>query len=193
MPDTAPTTMSLDDLLKKQERSGKVTIEAIENQSDRVKVTPFAGGTAGCQCDASVTVPKNAIQSVTDTGEVHYCCGKTLSVVTVVWKEGAALPLTEVLADAAKRGASHSGPSAEARVGGSTAGNPAPWSMTGTPSIPASLWMSQLAGTPWIPASIWMSQQGYRVPCPFGCGSRQCCVNQVTHDWKCCDNCYTGC
>ena len=98
-----PRSMSLDDLLKRQEQSGRVTIDAITDRPTHVKVTPFSAGASGCQCHASITVPRDFIESVTDTGEVHYCCGKSLSVVTVLWKEKAALPITELLTEAGKR------------------------------------------------------------------------------------------
>jgi hypothetical protein len=79
----AGEAISLDELRTIQERSGSLsTIEVIADQDDRVKVTPFAPG-VGSLHSSAITVPQDAIGSLTTTDEVHYCRGKTLMVVEV--------------------------------------------------------------------------------------------------------------
>jgi len=88
--------LSLDALFKQQEQSYKVTVEAVEGDPQKVKITPWTKS-GGCNCSAALTVNKDSIESVTPTGETHDCCGKTLLVVTPKFKENATLTILDVL------------------------------------------------------------------------------------------------
>lgn len=57
-----------------------VTIEKLDDDDARVKVTPWSEG-SGCLCDIAVRIPKDAFESVTRTESEHLCCGKRLAVV----------------------------------------------------------------------------------------------------------------
>lgn len=74
----------LDELLDQQDKPGRLlaTVERIADDDTRVKVTPYVAG-AGCLCPWALNVVKEAIESVTRTDDVHVCCGKTLTIVTV--------------------------------------------------------------------------------------------------------------
>lgn len=79
--------ISLDELLTRQGGAGaRATLDEVPDQPDRVQVTPFTPD-AGCLCDHAFTVPRDAIASVTPTGETHDCCGKTLLVVTLTFAD----------------------------------------------------------------------------------------------------------
>ena len=81
----AGESIDLEDLLNQQEQQPDVvqaTIERIDSDPDRVRITPFVPG-VGCLCSVAVTVPKTAIRSLTTTDETHRCCGKVVTVVEV--------------------------------------------------------------------------------------------------------------
>lgn len=79
--------ISLDELLGRQSSAGvRSTVEEVPDQPDRVKVTPFVPD-VGCLCHHAFTVPRDAIASVTPTGETHDCCGKTLMVVELAFAD----------------------------------------------------------------------------------------------------------
>ncbi|MEV0387742.1 hypothetical protein [Nonomuraea sp. NPDC050643] len=81
--------ISLDDLLTRQDRAGTLsTVEAVPDRPDRVKVTPFVSG-LGCSCSLGVTVPKDALESITTTEDTKECCGKRLMVVEVSFADPA--------------------------------------------------------------------------------------------------------
>jgi len=88
-----------------------VTVEPIEGDDSHVKLTPWVEG-VGCLCHFSMNIPKDSIESVEPTGDVHHCCGKQLRVVTVSFKKGAQLDLATVVADLVSKASSaeHSTP-----------------------------------------------------------------------------------
>jgi len=98
--------MKLDAFLESQtsvsESEFTATIEAIPDRPKDVKVTPFVPG-HGCGCDSSLELPKSMIESVTPTGDFHFCCGKRLEVVAVEFSEDAALPVADVMKRATQR------------------------------------------------------------------------------------------
>lgn len=88
--------ISVDEFLSVQEkRMTLATIEAVDGKTDFVKVTPWSNS-GGCSCRDAITVPKKAIKSVTPTGDRHFCCGKTLLVVEVVFDTEATISVQEV-------------------------------------------------------------------------------------------------
>lgn len=96
--------ISLDDLLARQNSAGRslrVTVEAVDDDPERVKVTPFPAG-AGCRCPQSLTIPKAQIRRLADTSEVHMCCGKQLVVVEIEFSEPV---LTDVFEQLSSRAA----------------------------------------------------------------------------------------
>ena len=93
----AKNKLSLDELFTIQSRpTSLVTIEQIEN-SDRVKITPWASN-RGCLCSFAFEVTKDAIEYVLPTGDIHPCCGKNLHVVAAYFKEGRSVPVTDIVA-----------------------------------------------------------------------------------------------
>ncbi len=88
--------MTTDEFLTEQEKGVFLaTIEPIENDDKRVKVTPWRAG-HGCLCQLSIVIPKEAIANVTPTGDRHPCCNKVLRVVEITFKEGSTMSLDEV-------------------------------------------------------------------------------------------------
>jgi hypothetical protein len=79
---------SIDELLDLQDTASdlQVTVERVPGQDDVIKVTPFVAGSS-CLCDIALTIPKDAIDSVTATGETHHCCGKLLSVAELSFSQ----------------------------------------------------------------------------------------------------------
>jgi hypothetical protein len=93
----AAQRFSLDDFLKEQSKAVmKVTIEAIADKQDSVKLTPYVSG-KGCLCNLSISVPRASVKSVGLTGETHLCCGKALRVVQVEFAEGQSITYSEML------------------------------------------------------------------------------------------------
>jgi len=98
--------LSIDELLANQEKQGafRATIEAIPDDIDRVKVTPFIAG-LGCLCDHALTIKKGEIESISTTDDVHICCGQRLLVVEISFKESTVADLFQQLSDPARLGA----------------------------------------------------------------------------------------
>jgi hypothetical protein len=88
--------MSLQELLDRQDSVGVIATIHTTDNLDEVKVTPYRGP-RGCGCDSAITVPKAAILQIELTGERHFCCGKLLEVVHITFKEGASLPIADVM------------------------------------------------------------------------------------------------
>jgi hypothetical protein len=88
----------LDEFLEDQgEVAGfTATLEPVPDKSTHVKVTPFRDG-HGCGCESSFELPKDAIRSVTPTGNHHFCCGKSLRVAVVEFAEGASIPVADLV------------------------------------------------------------------------------------------------
>jgi hypothetical protein len=79
--------LSVDQLLEEQERGRlRATVARIGGHHDAVEVTPWIRG-GGCACHSSLRVPKEAIAGAVATGESHRCCGKTLLVVELTFRE----------------------------------------------------------------------------------------------------------
>lgn len=97
--------LSIDQLLanQQQQEALRATIEAIPDDSERVKVTPFYAG-LGCVCALALKVARNGIEAVTTTGDVHICCGKRLMVVEISFNDGTLNDLFEQLSDPARLG-----------------------------------------------------------------------------------------
>src|SRR5919204_5442720 len=72
------------------------TLEAVPDKPTHVKVTPFRDD-RGCGCASSFELPKEAIRSVTPTGDYHLCCGKRLQVAVVEFAEGASIPVADLV------------------------------------------------------------------------------------------------
>lgn len=88
--------MMLHEFLLEQDRQTLLaTVEAVESDASKCKLTPWVEN-AGCQCSAALVIPKAFIKSVRKTENKHHCCGKTLTVVEVTFSKGASLPLSEV-------------------------------------------------------------------------------------------------
>jgi hypothetical protein len=88
--------MNLDELLATQESSGQTaTIEAVMDKPTHVKVTPWVEG-RGCLCHLAIVIPKKAVKKVIPTGQKHPCCGKVLSVVEVVFDDGATIAVQDL-------------------------------------------------------------------------------------------------
>ena len=99
--------LKLDDFLSEQAKGELVgTLEAVGGNADKIKFTPWRPG-AGCQCSASLELPKTAIASVSPTGDVHHCCGKALKVVEIDLDESAISARDVISQHMAARGESH--------------------------------------------------------------------------------------
>jgi hypothetical protein len=125
--------MSLDALLAEQQRPMVIgTIEPVPAEPAVVKITPWVEG-RGCLCQFSFKVPKDAVQSVRPTGQVHHCCGKTLRVVEVKFKEDASITVGELFAQVMNSvmGAEGEEESAPFAAGGRVAREPAAYSAYG--------------------------------------------------------------
>jgi hypothetical protein len=98
--------ITIDELLERQGQPGQmlVTIEALPDDDERVKVTPFVAE-VGCLCSRALNVNKSAIESVTTTDEVHVCCGKRLMVVEVVFADATLADIFQQVADAVQQAA----------------------------------------------------------------------------------------
>src|ERR1051325_3854648 len=90
--------MSVEEFLSTQATPTSVaTVEAVENEPELLKLTPWVSG-VGCLCQLAVKVPKKAIESVSPTGDTHYCCNKALRVVEVHFRKDSSLPLSDLFA-----------------------------------------------------------------------------------------------
>jgi hypothetical protein len=98
--------LSVDELLANQGKQGalRATIEAISDDTERVKVTPFIAG-LGCLCDQALNIKKDQIESISTTDDVHICCGKRLLVVEISFKDSTVADLFQQLSDPARLGA----------------------------------------------------------------------------------------
>jgi hypothetical protein len=98
--------LSVDELLANQEKQGafRATIEAIPDDTERVKVTPFISG-LGCLCDQALNIKKDQIESISTTDDVHICCGKRLLVVEVSFKDTTVADLFQQVSNPARLGA----------------------------------------------------------------------------------------
>ncbi len=88
---------SVSDFLKEEETKETAllaTIEAVHGDEHLVTITPFSG--EGCGCHSSLTIPKESIEWVEKTGQIHNCCGSMHAVVQLGFKEGASILLSEV-------------------------------------------------------------------------------------------------
>lgn len=92
------SAISIDELLKQQTSQQNTFIATIQATDDdnRIKITPYYPEN-GCMCSKSITVNKNTIESVTPTGETHFCCGKKLAVVEINFKENAKIDLSDII------------------------------------------------------------------------------------------------
>jgi hypothetical protein len=89
--------VSVDEFLKDQSAPKFVaTVEAIEGRPDSVKITPWLASSKECLCHMAIVIRKTALQGVTPTGDTHLCCGKTLKVVEVHFKQGETLVIEDV-------------------------------------------------------------------------------------------------
>lgn len=82
----------------------RATIEAIPDDRERVKVTPFIDG-LGCLCDQALNLKKDQIESISITDDVHICCGKRILVVEISFKDNTLTDLFQQLSDPARLGA----------------------------------------------------------------------------------------
>jgi hypothetical protein len=99
----ADKKMTVDELFAEQSKSMSqltATIEPVENTSN-VKVTPWTPN-GGCHCHLAIEISKTDLSGVTPTGDVHVCCGKTLKVVELHFKDDQTIRLADVFAQFAK-------------------------------------------------------------------------------------------
>jgi hypothetical protein len=88
--------LSVDELFDLQSRHHiKGTVEPVGDDGQLVKVTPWFPF-SGCLCQLALVVPKAVIDKVKPTGESHQCCGKTLQVVEITFKEDGTMPVKQV-------------------------------------------------------------------------------------------------
>lgn len=97
--------LSVDDFLAQQsEYELLATVEAVEDNPDLVKLTPWLSSGGGtCLCHYALNIPKESIESLHPTGDRHACCGKVLRVASIRFKEGATLELNKVFEQIGKR------------------------------------------------------------------------------------------
>ena len=87
---------TVEDILSEQSRRPLfVTMKAVEDNPETVKITPWTSS-GGCHCGLSVEVPKDSIEDVAPSNERHVCCGESFIVVEVEFKEGASISLNEL-------------------------------------------------------------------------------------------------
>jgi hypothetical protein len=99
--------LSIDDLLQQQERSASaVTIEPVDGDSKKVKITPWSPG-GGCQCHLAIEIPKEAVSHVIPTGQKHYCCGKVLQVVEAHFASDGSIALPDLMKQLGDRAHHH--------------------------------------------------------------------------------------
>jgi hypothetical protein len=102
MEDNVPNDpIPIDDFLERQSKPVRllVTIEAVSDDDERVKVTPYVAE-VGCLCSRALTVRKDVIESVTITDDVHVCCGKRLTVVEVAFADATLMDVFQQIATA---------------------------------------------------------------------------------------------
>ncbi len=115
-PELSDRRISIDDLLANQASPAPfwATIEGDPNDPTSVKITPFVPG-AGCACGYAITIPKDAVESIDTTDDVHVCCGQTLVVVEVAFVDATVGSIFRQLSDlAAGRGGQRTDPAANA-------------------------------------------------------------------------------
>ena len=112
--------ISLEELLAEQSKPVTLaTIEAVPEKSDFVKVTPWTSR-RGCMCHLALEVPRKDIANVALTSHGHSCCGKSLRVVQVEFKESSVLPTATVFANLSRLASSDLEP--RRSVAGTSAG-----------------------------------------------------------------------
>src|SRR4051794_39310495 len=88
--------LSLDDLLTEQAKvSTRAVVEAVPGKPDQVKVTPWIPG-LGCLFNLAMELPKDSIDSISQTDQAFHYGGRPMRVVDVKFREEANLPLAEV-------------------------------------------------------------------------------------------------
>ncbi|MEV0388724.1 cupin domain-containing protein [Nonomuraea sp. NPDC050643] len=118
-PDMAGESISLDDLFAQQEQQGLQSIvEAVADRPDHVRITPYAVG-AGPLRSYAFVVPKDAVESVTTTGDRDTCCGKNSPVVEVTFADPILNDVLQQLGRAFPRGATRRSPRAAGPAPGS--------------------------------------------------------------------------
>jgi hypothetical protein len=95
--------ITLDALLEGQEEAGSLlaTVEPIPDDTSRVRVTPFVPE-RGCSCEQVITVAKDDIKALYTTDDVHWCCGKRLSVVEVEFANDSLADVFRQLGDSSR-------------------------------------------------------------------------------------------
>jgi hypothetical protein len=95
--------ITVDELFAEQSKSVsqlKATVEPIEDSAN-VKVTPWTPN-GGCHCHLAIEIPKSDLSGVTPSGEVHVCCGKTLRVVELHFRDDKTIRLADLFAQLAR-------------------------------------------------------------------------------------------
>ena len=87
----------INEFLTEQGMGHLAIVQAIPDDANNVQITPVTSDLE-CACDYSFVVPRQAIGSITPTGEYRNCCGKHLQIVSVEFVAGAALPVAKVMA-----------------------------------------------------------------------------------------------
>jgi hypothetical protein len=87
---------NINDFLSEEKELAGIILATIETVNEtEVQITPWDND--GCNCNNSLVVPKDSIEFVEKTGDMHYCCGKNHSVVKINLKKDASLPIEKVL------------------------------------------------------------------------------------------------
>lgn len=90
--------LTLDEFLQEAGGGGYLClVEPAGKESDKVKLTPWAGDSHGCNCDSAITIDKTLIEGVVQTDHSRLCCGKQLKVVEVIFKETASIKISDVI------------------------------------------------------------------------------------------------
>jgi hypothetical protein len=100
----------IDEFLEEQDKAQFLaTIEPVREDAKLVKITPWRPA-GGCMCHASMKIPKEAVVSVSPTGDIHLCCGKSLKVVEVEISEAKTIPVSHVIAQMMSKGEEDAAP-----------------------------------------------------------------------------------
>ncbi|MGF7182989.1 hypothetical protein HDF11_004518 [Tunturiibacter psychrotolerans] len=88
--------MNVEELIASQlESVNTATVEAIDDKPAFVRVTPWTRS-SGCLCHLALDIRKSLVAGVSPTGDTHVCCGKTLKVVELHFKQGETIAINDV-------------------------------------------------------------------------------------------------
>lgn len=91
------STISFDELFAQQDAATgglRFTVQQIPDDSAQVKITPVDEA-GNCWCSSALVIAKTCVGSLTTTGDVGVCCGKTLPVVEIEFADTALATVVE--------------------------------------------------------------------------------------------------